>query len=125
MSIMKTTDSATRIRTHILTGSERNRSRTDLRLAGGSFILIYTSLQHHRATIHEDPITSLQRGPPLATSSPPQTRRPSFASLHSKPSLARGQSMPDRSFAFQWPPMLKFSQSGGAPRLSYLKKQRG
>jgi hypothetical protein len=43
---MKKMDSAIRMKTHVLSGSDCNRLKKDLRLAGGSLILIRTSLQH-------------------------------------------------------------------------------
>jgi hypothetical protein len=72
--------------THALSGSDRTRSKRDLGLAGRSFILICTSLQHYSAAIHEAPVASIQPSPsPMpTTSSLEQTRRPSLASLHSR-----------------------------------------
>jgi len=53
MRTRKTTDSPTRMTIHALSGSDRNRSKKDWGLAGGSFISICTSHQHYGATIRE------------------------------------------------------------------------
>ena len=103
MRTRKTTDSATSKTTHALSGSDRNRSKKDLGLAGGSFILICISLWHYSAIVREATIAHIELSlGPLRTISPVrQLRQPSFASLHSKPCRTRGQSALDPSFAFQ------------------------
>jgi hypothetical protein len=85
MSIKNATDSATRMTTNVLSDSDRNRSKRDLGLAGGSFILICTSLQHYSAAIHKATVASIQPGAMRTIPSLPEGRRPSLASLHSKP----------------------------------------
>jgi len=126
MSKMNTMDSATRMATHALSGNDRTRSKRDLRLAGGSFILIHTSLQRYDATIRKAIVAGILTGRCAVRTvlSFRQTPRPSSVSLHSNPCTTCGQSVLRAPFAFRWPPMLKFLQSGGVPRPHYLKKPR-